>query len=357
MKTTNSIKLVACLTLCAEMLYPVRAEEAPTAASPTRPSITTTAANYLPEISANGITRWPPSRMPIKVFIKPGTDVPGYRSQYESTLKQAIADWAQGSNDAVKFTYVASEPQADIVCSWTNDQSRLSSKDEDGHAVLIPDADGILRAEILLLTQSPAGKGMTDKYTRRVYLHEIGHALGLSGHSSQPTDIMYRTVDPGDGDSILSARDRNTLSSLYSLDMKLQAKLTTTPTTSLPANTSPQMQAMKLSNEAVTAMNSKHPEEAVKKLEEAHKLDPNNGLICANLGGIYANYAAMATMMRNFQAADVFFTKAIPLLEQSPNKTAAASVIQSYCSVLRSTNRAVDANKLEEHLKVLKTGK
>lgn len=324
-----------------------------TAAAPVSP----VGESYFAEISANGVTKWPVSRMPIKVLVKSGSGVRGFHPSFESTLKQSFADWSDASNGQIKFAFVAAEPQADIVCSWTDDPSRMSAKNEDGQAVLIPDAQGILRADILLLTQSPPGKDISDKYARRVSLHEVGHALGISGHSDQPTDIMYRTVDPGDRDAAISNRDRNTLVALYQTDAKTQPQLTSTASTGLPVGANPQAQAMKLSNEAVAALSKKQPEEAMKKLEQAHKLDPKNALINANLGGMYANYAAMATMLRNFPLADSFFVKAIPLLEQSPNKKALASVLESYASVLRATNRAPEAEKIEARLKALQSGK
>ena len=45
-------------------------------------------------------------------------------------------------------------------------------------------------------------------------LHEMGHALGLGGHSPDPDDIMYASIRHG-GTEGLSERDRNTLTVLY----------------------------------------------------------------------------------------------------------------------------------------------
>ena len=47
----------------------------------------------------------------------------------------------------------------------------------------------------------------------RVLLHEVGHALGLAGHSPLDTDIMGGP--PRQDVTSLSQRDRNTLKALY----------------------------------------------------------------------------------------------------------------------------------------------
>lgn len=45
-------------------------------------------------------------------------------------------------------------------------------------------------------------------------LHEMGHALGLGGHSPLETDIMYESISPASPGE-LSDRDRATLAALY----------------------------------------------------------------------------------------------------------------------------------------------
>ena len=45
-----------------------------------------------------------------------------------------------------------------------------------------------------------------------IFVHEMGHALGLGGHSPDPSDVMYKSVGAA---TEPSARDRETLRLLY----------------------------------------------------------------------------------------------------------------------------------------------
>ncbi|MGL6136626.1 MAG: matrixin family metalloprotease, partial [Planktothrix sp.] len=59
----------------------------------------------------------------------------------------------------------------------------------------------------------------TGKYIEAAILHEFGHALGIWGHSPEPTDVMYfsqvREPPP------ISARDINTLKRIYQQPTRL----------------------------------------------------------------------------------------------------------------------------------------
>ena len=54
---------------------------------------------------------------------------------------------------------------------------------------------------------------------RDVMLHEVGHALGMGGHSPNPEDLMYGFVDMAAdrsaGKRALTDRDRTTIRKLY----------------------------------------------------------------------------------------------------------------------------------------------
>ena len=84
---------------------------------------------------------------------------------------------------------------------------------------------------------------------------------------------------------------------------------------------------------------------AIQKLEEAHRIDPANQLIISNLGGTYANVAAMASMMHKPQDCENYFKKAIAILEKCKDKTTLVPVLSNYSIILKSTGRVDEGKK------------
>ena len=66
----------------------------------------------------------------------------------------------------------------------------------------------------ILTVSRTTGQPLKDDEIKEVCLHEIGHVLGLGGHSNNSADIMYFSVSarqlPG-----LTWRDKATIARLY----------------------------------------------------------------------------------------------------------------------------------------------
>jgi tetratricopeptide (TPR) repeat protein len=311
--------------------------------------------DYFDDATQNGIARWPQSRMPITISIKPDPKVPGFRQEYVDVLKQAFADWEKALNGVVKFEYT-NDPAAEINCTWTDDVKQMISSSEGGHAVVLPDSKGIMKVNIILLSVPPLGtQKLSNNYARRIDLHEIGHALGILGHSKNPNDIMFSSVMPADTISELSNRDKNTLSKIYSASAEMVS--------SHPLNMSKMImsgdpssnvnQLLKLNAEAAEAMRAGKGPIAIQKLEAAQKLDPNNEIVIQNLGSAYANTGMTAAALHNWPSAEACFLRAIPLLNKSTDKTNLISVLKSYSFVLKVTGRQADSLKIDAKLKSL----
>ncbi len=169
-------------------------------------------------------SRWPSNKMPLKVFFESGTAIQYYRPEYRTMLVNAFNEWTATSGAKLSWTETSHKDDADIVCNWQRDPDKSSS--EPGKTWVYPDFErsngitGIQHATITIFTMRPnriTAVGMVpinDTEARETCLHEVGHALGLCGHSPNANDIMWAC-----GSiylSGLSARDKNTIFRLYS---------------------------------------------------------------------------------------------------------------------------------------------
>lgn len=181
-------------------------------------------ADYLEDVIPNGHTfRWPSQAFPIRVYIAPGFSVPGYRNSFRDDFINALNDWAGATDERIGYTIVPSTGQANVICQWTNDPTQVS---EDGNT----SSGGVTKVQAIandtthstsidcvsmhLLTTSTTGTNVDDDKLKYVCLHEIGHMLGLQGHSGNNHDVMFYSELPS-ALPILSQRDKATILRLY----------------------------------------------------------------------------------------------------------------------------------------------
>lgn len=175
--------------------------------------------DYFEEVSASHTMRWDARKMPLHVLIKSGIGKVGYSDLYPTSFTQAMDQWSAASNGKVSFTLVNDQTDADIICEWTDNPKDLLTPMEGGECRMSCDSDGTpFRAEIIILTK-PQKDHLTDQTESMliVCLHELGHGLGIHGHSSQLGDIMFAFASPMKK-QMLSERDKKTIQKLYATD-------------------------------------------------------------------------------------------------------------------------------------------
>lgn len=158
-------------------------------------------------------------QMPLHVYIEDGTGTPGYRDSYPDLIRRAFNEWQNVSNSTLSWKEVGSPEDADIVCSWTAEARPKGNGVEAGQTKTTiarnPLFGGgrIVSAHVMVLTYL-FGHAFSTSDIYKTCLHEIGHALGMQGHSSTVGDIMYPVLNPNQT-PYLKARDRNTITALY----------------------------------------------------------------------------------------------------------------------------------------------
>jgi tetratricopeptide (TPR) repeat protein len=170
----------------------------------------------------------------IPVYIKEPENVRNYRPEYKAIVCQAFKDWSDALDGKIQFGLVPRPDSAKIWCKFTNNEGDKFSADaaaQTGYG----DAWTLQRRLILLRPSEIDVQQIADDDMRGKSLHEIGHALGLHGHSPNPKDIMFwLTV----GGHELSDRDVATMRRLYRLqpkvtDSEVPPKHSTAPSASL----------------------------------------------------------------------------------------------------------------------------
>ena len=154
--------------------------------------------NYVSDVN---LKRW--ESVPIRVFFQTNTTVSGVNIENEA--RQGFDEWESELGQNL-WTEVTSAGSANLVVKVQSSapQSTLA----ETTIYFFQGQNIITRAEMTIYTWpslSLTGYAGTSS-------HELGHALGINGHSSSNADIMYFS---GNSTDLLTLRDLNTLRTAY----------------------------------------------------------------------------------------------------------------------------------------------
>ncbi len=147
------------------------------------------AVDYLKQINPE---KWNVTN-PIRVYIYPGLSVRGYKPEYLPMLKSCFQEWSDATNGGIRFEYVSSPKEGQILCRWTANQSDMTTSSEYGISTIVINANHTIKSSEVILLSIPVWKNevITSEKARFTALHEVGHSLGIRGHSLQAGDIMF----------------------------------------------------------------------------------------------------------------------------------------------------------------------
>jgi predicted Zn-dependent protease len=182
--------------------------------------------DYFDAVKATAVGSLVWSEFPIKVYLERPADESDRRFQgWVRAIQTAVDEW----NAYLPLALVEERDKADIICLRSrpplrptlNRETRAFEFPTARHAeasyqlYLRPGNPPIL-SHRFTLQLSP---NQTDEYILATARHELGHALGLWGHSPLETDVLYPTQTHNP--PRISVRDLNTLKKVYQQPTRL----------------------------------------------------------------------------------------------------------------------------------------
>ena len=184
--------------------------------------------NYIEQVPLDkGIIRWDASKFPLKIAII-NTSQSGIPSYYNNEILKAFAQW-QATTNFITFDTTNSTKEANIIIKISDPPGNLCSEKNCkyvvGYTTPTYKDSTLYNMTIILYSKDPFGNFFSDKELYNTILHEIGHALGIMGHSYSSEDLMYMATD---NDSnfyapyrssfqYLPSKDINTIKLLYKM--------------------------------------------------------------------------------------------------------------------------------------------
>jgi len=162
----------------------------------------------------NVLLHWSRQQMPLRVHLPDPPE--GFYTDPEAVrdvVREGVTDWTDAAGPGLPtFVFVESPGEADIQIDWA-----LESPDPSWYIAHCVFSRTVFSKQFavdrILVTARWGGREPSLDMLYATLLHEMGHALGLAGHSPNKTDVMYPHSNAERRE--LSERDRATLRALY----------------------------------------------------------------------------------------------------------------------------------------------
>lgn len=179
------------------------------------------------------VIRWNEKLFPLKVYITTETKIPRY---YLDEIKKALSLWANATG-FIRFKLTKDIQDANITITIKPLPKDICNENNCKYTVGITSTnvsgDTLEKMDIIIYDKNPYNDYHPHIVIFNTVMHEIGHALGIMGHSYNSEDLMYPTQKSENNvfaqfrtsSHSITTRDINTLKLLY----KLKPNITNAP--------------------------------------------------------------------------------------------------------------------------------
>ncbi len=297
--------------------------------------------NYITQAVYNQkIMRW--SKIPITYCFVNSYSAPDY---FIKEIENAFTRWEVATEHQILFTPVDSDANIIIEFNLQNPVTTASGKYVVAYTVPELNVNYLKNTTIKFYLKDLNGEYYSKNQVYNTALHEIVHAIGFMGHSSDNDDIMHSTKDAksvtNDEREELTQADINTVKLLYKIkpDITNESNPTGTYTPFLVLGNEEQIQQAKM-KEAVSYVvkapklaggyidlaesyiANKEYDKAVKSLKKALKLADSNEV----RGMIYYNLAVVYYYSEEFDKAQKYLLGALQIKESNDSRYLLAEV-------------------------------
>ncbi len=288
--------------------------------------------NYLTHaLQTNGkVAHWELSKMPLKIYIASGQGVSGWRPSMNQAIIQAMGVWHRASQKKIRFKLTRNQKEADIIVKWR----RNFGHNRVGVNPFESIGNKIVRSDMIIATSYPNGAPLGMGEIQGTAIHELGHALGIQGHSPYPQDIMFFSQNPTQGQT-LTSRDAKTIRLLYQQKADISNS-----TSASPSQTKQVYQLINQGNQQLV----NYPEKALSYYQQASRIDPRNQDVVKsieiaqyNLGVQVMNEGVVAAKRKNKYQAQIKFREAVRIFETlSKSSTSPSGTAQNLNSARKN---------------------
>lgn len=272
--------------------------------------------NYLTHVITQGkVIHFALDKMPLRVYIADGNGIRGWDGHLKQAVQAAMRAWQSATGGKISFIQTWTESNADIVVRWqrnfTDNILGLSPFQMIGNV--------IVRSDITLAVYYPDSDiPIPFSELTAIATHEMGHAIGLKGHSPYPGDIMYYSTPSNatgqSADKVLTQRDINTITLLYKLDADVRNDTT--------VGTAQTRTYFDWYEQGLKAQTGNRPEVAIACYRRAIAANGRLPEAKFNLGALLINEGNRSVRLNQLEKAQGHFAEALQLyadILKSPN--------------------------------------